>query len=167
MQYDDIADSGLFHKKTGLTFFFFHYAKYTNNKSYRDFAIELTNDSIRQVRQDNDTGYVTGLFGVEVGVEYLIQNDFIKTDTNKIFNNFDNKIFHETVYGNRTDVSFFTGLSGLGRYLFFRITSHCTPEKMNRMLNLLYRKVDTPIIAGFDTDIVVVPEQIVETVEQI
>jgi len=34
-------------------------------------------------------------------------------------------------------------------------------------LNQLYRKVDTPIIAGWDTDILVAPEQIVKTVEQI
>ena len=34
-------------------------------------------------------------------------------------------------------------------------------------MNLLYRKVDTPIIAGWDTDALVSAEQIIDTVEQI
>ena len=36
-----------------------------------------------------------------------------------------------------------------------------------KCLNLLYKKVDTPIIAGCDVDALVAPEQIVDTVEQI
>ena len=34
-------------------------------------------------------------------------------------------------------------------------------------MNLLYPKVDTPIVAGWDTDALVAPEQIVDTVEQV
>ena len=36
-----------------------------------------------------------------------------------------------------------------------------------RCMNLLYRKVDTPVIAGWDVDALVSPEQIVDTVEQV
>ena len=131
-----VADSGLLYGKMGIAVFFFHYARFTGNQSYRDRAVELTNSSIReQVRQQQMVDYANGLAGIGVGIEYLSQNDFIKVDTNKILKKFDRMIFSSIIFGSRTDVSLFTGLSGLGRYLLFRVAGHGANDEHIGTLN--------------------------------
>ena len=126
----DVSDSGLMYGKMGIAVFFFHYERFTGDKLYRDRAIELINNSVQeQIRQQHIVDYANGLAGVGTGVEYLAQNDYIKVDTNNFFRKFDKRIFVATVYGGRTDSSLFTGLSGLGRYLLFRVVGQAANDE--------------------------------------
>jgi lantibiotic modifying enzyme len=123
-QYSNVSSPGLLHGKMGQMIFFFHYERYTGDQSYKDHAISLMSDLKKQINQQPVINYADGLAGIGTGIEYLLQNDFIKGDTNKILKNFDKQIFGATVFGDHTDSSLFTGLSGLGRYLLFRVTGH-------------------------------------------
>ena len=53
------------------------------------------------------------------------------------------------------------------RIRYFFEEDQCPVFQHTLYLNHLYRKVNTPIVAGWDTDILVAPKQIVDTVEQV
>ena len=133
-----ISNPGLLHGKMGLVVFFLHYAKYTGDKSYEDYATVLM-DSIQDIiMQQHVINYADGLAGIGIAVEYLTQNNFVEVNTNEVLGHFDKKIFLETVYGDRKNAGLFTGLSGLGRYFLFRVTGDCT--KGNH-IGTLYNKM--------------------------
>jgi len=160
MQPAIVSDSGLMYGKTGIAVFFFHYAHYTGDKSLRTYAIELINGCIREQKQQYNVGYANGWAGIGTAVEYLVQNDLVRSDTNKLCKRFDKGIFHEVVNGDRTDVSLFVGLSGLGRYVLYRIAGHgASDEQITWLTNkmLLIHIIDTierkiPDLKGSEQD---------------
>jgi len=131
MQYDNTdSDIGLFYGNMGIAIFLFHYARFTGDQTYREKAVMMTNNCIREaIRQHSRYDYANGLAGVGTGVEYLIQNDFVKADANRVLKKFDKIVFRYTVYGKRNDAGLFTGYSGLGRYLLFRVAGQCNNDE--------------------------------------
>ena len=123
-----VSNPGLLHGKTGVVVFLFHYARYTGNKSYEDYAMALMDSMQQQIQQQYTTNYAEGLAGIGVAIEYLAQNGFIEDNTNEALENFDRVMMSATIFGDHTDVSLFTGLSGLGRYLLFRVAGHCAND---------------------------------------
>ena len=121
----DVSDPGLMHGKMGLVIFFFHYARYTGDHSFKDRAMELMNCIQEQIQKEHVMNYADGLAGIGTGIEYLAQNSFMEVDTNDVLEELDRVIFMATVFGNHADISLFTGLSGLGRYLLFRVFGRC------------------------------------------
>lgn len=53
------------------------------------------------------------------------------------------------------------------RIHYFYEEDSCSIFQHTRCMNLLYPKVDTPIIAGWDVDALAPPKQIIDTVEQV
>ena len=128
---DDSVDSdyGLFYGKMGIAVFLFHYARFASDQSYREKAVLMINSCIKEAfLQHHNFNYANGWAGVGTGIEYLVQNDFVNAETNKVLEKIDKIIFYYTVHGNRSDASLFTGLSGLGRYLLFRIDRQCAND---------------------------------------
>ena len=138
----DVSGSGLLYGKMGLVVFFFHYARYTGDNSFEDYAMVLM-DSIReQIQQQHVINYADGLAGIGVAVEYLAQNNFVEVDTHEVLEDFDKKVTFESVYGDRIHADLFTGLSGLGRYFLFRVTGHCANDNhigtLNNKMSLIH-----------------------------
>lgn len=134
----DVTDAGpgLLYGNMGIAVFFFHYARFTGNQSYRDHAVVLTNRCIKnQTWPQCSINYSNGLAGIGAGVEYLAQNGYIKADTNKALKGFDQCIFFSAVYGDRSDASLYTGLAGLGRYSLFRIAGQGANDDHIGILN--------------------------------
>lgn len=71
---------GLYDGKTGSVIFFFHYAKYTNNNLYEDFAIELLNDILEDIEHDTNINFDNGLSGIGWAINYLVHTGFIDID---------------------------------------------------------------------------------------
>jgi len=129
---------GLLHGTMGVVVFFFHCARHTGDISYEDHAMRLLENIQQQILEEHTMGYADGLAGIGAAFEYLAQNDFLEIDTNDILEEFDRAIFRAIIFGDRTDVSFHTGLSGLGRYLFFRVTGD---GANNRHIGILDNKM--------------------------
>ena len=125
MQHDVAGlNPGLLHGKMGLVVFFVHYARYTGDPLFENHAMALMDNIQEQILRQNDMTYASGLAGIGTGIEYLVQNNFLEADTNEVLEDFDQYIFEATVFGDHTDVSLFTGLTGLGRYSLFRIAGN-------------------------------------------
>ena len=121
----NIPGLGLLKGKMGVVIFFYHYARFTGDKSYAEHAMKLM-DMIQEqlLVMDPKTGYADGLAGIGAAIEYLVQNHFIEGDTDEILEDFDSHIFKATIFGDHADCSLSTGITGLGRYLLFRIAGN-------------------------------------------
>jgi len=117
----NVSNPGLIYGKMGLAVFYFHYARYTGDQSFEEYAMILMEKLQEQIQQQHTINYRDGLAGIGTGIEYLVRNGFLEADTNEVLEDLDKEIFRATVFGNHADVSLFTGLSGLGRYLLFRV----------------------------------------------
>lgn len=123
-----INEPGLFYGKMGVVIFFAHYYQYTNERMYIDFAGELLDEIFEEIDENTPICFDKGLCGIGWGVEYLLQNKFMKGDSNEILNDIDNKVM-ELDPIKIINKSVKTGLEGILYYINIRLMSPC--EKNN------------------------------------
>ena len=112
---------GLWYGKTGMAVFLFHYGRYSGNKQFDDYAIEMISSIQEGLHWGSEVNYKNGLAGIGAGIEYLSQNGFLDIDTNEILEDFDPRIRDEILYRKHDNKSLGMGLCGLGQYLLYRI----------------------------------------------
>ena len=71
---------GLVHGKMGIAVFFFHYALYTGNELFADYAMDLIGETLNQIHVNSPADYEKGIAGIGVGIDYLIRNDFLNVE---------------------------------------------------------------------------------------
>lgn len=118
-------DVGLFHGKMGIILFFAHYARYTGNHLFDDFAGELLNEVYENVTEALPINLESGLCGIGWGTGYLIQNGFLEGNADEILKEIDHKIMEQDLKRMK-DRSLPTGLLGIGCYIDQRL---CVPRK--------------------------------------
>ena len=123
---------GLKKGKMSEALFFFHYAKYTGNKIYEDYAFDLINEITGLIHKKTPVDYETGLAGIGAGIEYLAQNGFIKANTDDVLEEIEEQIYLAIPYETDGKV-----LAGIGHYLLFRIRN---PESCDAKLTTLENK---------------------------
>lgn len=84
---------GLLNGKMGIAVFFYHYARYTGNKIFEDFAGELIEQVLKEIHINSSVDFSSGLAGIGWGVEYLIKNGFAEAVDENILDELDNSIF--------------------------------------------------------------------------
>ena len=58
----------------GIAIFFFHYAQYTNNMLFADYAMDLIDQILNQLHVNSPANYKKGIAGIGVGLDYMIIN---------------------------------------------------------------------------------------------
>jgi hypothetical protein len=81
--------NGLSQGKMGIVIFLFHYARYTDNISYEDTAYTLIEDLQASLSNLSSLNYADGLTGMGVGIEYLVQQQFLDADTDEVLEDLD------------------------------------------------------------------------------
>jgi len=117
-----VPDIGLYHGKMGIALFFVHYARYTGNMLYDDFAVELLNEINRQIHPDIPFTFESGMCGIGWGIDYLLENKFMAGNPNEILVEIDEKIM-ELNLKRINDFSLKTGLAGILLYIKKRTQS--------------------------------------------
>lgn len=87
-------DPGLFNGRMGMVIFFFHYARYTANEWYENFAGEILDDIYEDITDDMPLGLTNGICGVGWGMLYLIQQGFVEGEVDEVLEMIDRKIAH-------------------------------------------------------------------------
>lgn len=111
---------GLVHGKMGIAIFFFHYAQYTNNILFADYAMDLIGEILNQLNVNSRANYKKGIAGIGVGIDYMIRNDFLDTEDD-ICEDFDGIMYRAVKYDPWQDFSEYNGLTGYGRYWMTRL----------------------------------------------
>ena len=111
---------GLIHGKIGLSIFFFHYARYSHNILFSNYAIELINEIQNQIHINSSADYERGIAGIGIGIDYLIQNNFLVAE-NDIYEDLDQRMKRAVLYDPWQNFSLYNGLIGYGRYWLSRL----------------------------------------------
>lgn len=88
---------GLFNGKMGLCIYFYHQARYSENKDYQKFAVKLLESIYNQINNFLPIDVENGIMGICSGIIYLIDNKFVNGNPNSILKDLDDKIF-STLY---------------------------------------------------------------------
>lgn len=111
---------GLYHGKMGIVLFFAHYARYTENSLYEDFAGELLSEIYEEILDGLPVDLENGLCGIGWGVLYLLQNGFMEGDPDDILDDIDKKVMERNLC-RITDLSLENGLEGICCYVNKRL----------------------------------------------
>lgn len=112
--------SGLVNGKIGIAVFFFHYAKVTGNTLFADYAMDVIGEMLNQIHVNSSADYEKGIGGIGVGIDYLIQNNFLIVEED-ICEDFDQRMVRAVMYDPWEDFSQYNGLTGYGRYWITRL----------------------------------------------
>lgn len=118
----ELNDIGLFYGKMGILIFFEHYAKYTSQSVYEDFAGYMFDEICDDIQENMPIGLSNGLCGIGWGIEYLIQNDFVKGDSGEILLELDRKVLEYNLT-KMQDVTLEKGVIGLLNYIYMRVNN--------------------------------------------
>ncbi|GHU83031.1 hypothetical protein FACS189415_4530 [Bacteroidia bacterium] len=113
--------------KMGIVIFLFHYARHTENTLYEDIAYSLIEELQSSLSEHFSLNYANGLTGIGVGIEYLVQHQFIDTDTDEILEDFD-LILDKQLRERKLYLSLQTVMD-IKRYFFVR---HNNPQTKKR-----------------------------------
>lgn len=67
------ACPGLLHGKLGIAIFFFHYARFTGEELFDEYAWDLVVAMQEQLHANYRPDYEWGIAGIGVGIDYLIR----------------------------------------------------------------------------------------------
>lgn len=112
--------SGLVYGKMGISVFFFHYAQYTNNMLFADYALDLIGEIQNQIHVNSPADYEKGIAGIGIGIDYLIRNNFLIVEDD-IYEDFDQRMLRAVMYDPWLGFSLYDGLVGYGRYWISRL----------------------------------------------
>jgi hypothetical protein len=113
-------DLGLLYGKMGIALCFFEYGRHTDCKVYTDIGGELLDNIWEQSHSELSPYFDSGLSGIGWSIEYLLQNNFIKGDSNDICEEIDRKVMQINLQY-LDDNTLETGLEGFYYYISARM----------------------------------------------
>ena len=81
----------------GIAILFFHYAQYTNNMLFADYAMDLIDQILNQLHVNSPANYKKGIAGIGVGFDYMIRNNFLDIEDD-ICEDFDGRMYRAVKY---------------------------------------------------------------------
>lgn len=121
-------NQGLFHGKMGIVLFFCHYARYSGNSDYDDFAGELMEEIYEDINTSMSIDFESGLSGIGWGCLYLFNRGFMKGDINETLADIDLRIMEQDP-ARIKDFSFRKGLGGISHYVCCRLNANLLSGK--------------------------------------
>lgn len=94
---------GLYYGKMGLCVYFFEIGKITSQETYTAFAELLLDEVIEDLPNTLAVDIETGLSGICLAINYLIEKKFIEGDPNSIFKDCDGRIMHSLLFNKTFD----------------------------------------------------------------
>lgn len=112
---------GLYHGKMGIVLFFAHYARYTDNLVYQEYAGDLLDEIFEDIHAGITLDFENGLSGIGWGLLYLLKNHFIEGDPDDVLFDIDQRMM-EINLSRVVDKSVERGLGGYLSYLLERLS---------------------------------------------
>lgn len=124
---------GLFSGKMGICIYFYHQARLTQNRKYEKFAEKLLDSIYRQVHTEMPIDIENGLAGICYGINYLIEENFVKGNVNSILKELDDRIFRSLNFNSLSNNSIIRIeniklILGISFYFSMRLNNHNLDE---------------------------------------
>lgn len=132
---------GLAQGKTGIAVFFFHYARYTGNPLFTDYALDLLGEMQNQIHAYSPADYEKGIAGIGVGIDYLIRHGFLDAEED-LFEDFDQRMVRAVRYDPWPDFSLYDGLTGYGRYWISRLRRQPLYGQAQECVNCIVEQIE-------------------------
>lgn len=116
-----LKNLGLFHGKMGIVLFFMHYAQYTGNAIYEEYAGDLLDEIFEDIHAGLTLDFENGLSGIGWGFLYLLKNHFVEGDPDEVLSEIDQRMM-EINLSRVVDKSVECGLGGYLYYLSERLS---------------------------------------------
>ncbi|WP_439490435.1 lanthionine synthetase LanC family protein [Algoriphagus sp.] len=85
---------GLLNGKLGLSIYFYHLARKTENKEFQEIADSLVGEIFEKLTEAKlATDFENGLAGIAYGISYLVKTDFVEADLDDTLGDLDDRIF--------------------------------------------------------------------------
>ncbi len=110
---------GLISGKMSAVIFYFHYARFTRDNSYNEVAMALLDEIQSQLTNYTDKSYRSGLAGIGIAFDYLIENDFIEAEDD-FLDDIDKALYYAFIKEPNTGFSLYDGLTGHAWYWLCR-----------------------------------------------
>jgi len=148
------SNHGLMHGNIGLSIFFYHLSRNTNNPEYENIADDLLDKAFENMSTSYSADFENGLAGIGWGIEYLVQNNFAEGITDEILEVADNKIFRVLNENSYLSFELTNGLAGYLFYLINRLKNKKPPISMAQQINhelfiLTINKIDEMVTVQF------------------
>ena len=113
-------DIGLFNGRMGMVLFYFHYARYTGNSLYEDFAMILLESIYEEISVETPIGLARGLSGIGWGILHLHNHHFIEGFIDDTLVEVDRKVSEYHLL-RMNGLSLESGFEGIALYLSDRL----------------------------------------------
>jgi hypothetical protein len=148
------SNHGLMHGNIGMSIFFYHLSRNTNNPDYENIADDLLDKAFENMTTSTSVDFENGLAGIGWGIEYLIQNKFADGITDEILEEADNKVFRLLSENIHPSFELSNGLMGYLFYLIYRLKNKDIPlstaQRINReLLIVAINKLDELVTTQF------------------
>lgn len=147
---------GLVHGKMGIAIFFFHYARFADNELFADYAMDVIGETLEQIHVNSPSDYEKGVAGIGVGINYLIQNNFLSIEDD-ICEDFDQRMVRAVTNDPWPDFTQYSGLIGSGRYWITRLRYPAPAIQAQECLSNIAAQIDeriTDISTAEQTDVI-------------
>lgn len=115
-----------------------------NKEHNQDKALDIIKSVISNYDKDIYPDYSQGLAGIGYGIQYMINNGYIKGNADEILKNFDKYLFSNVHFYLHTDLSHTTGLVGIASYFMARLEDKNASD--NNIQTLICKSVILTII---------------------
>lgn len=117
-----VNNIGLLNGKLGVSIYFFHLARETENELHQEFAEKLVDEVYTVVsRGHTPPDFENGLAGIAWGIEYLVHNGFVEADTDTVLSDPDDRIYRHIVTAKDLQMEVQEGIMGYMLYILARL----------------------------------------------
>lgn len=158
---------GLIHGKMGIAVFFFHYAQYTGNMMFADYAIDLIGEIQNQIHINSPADYERGIAGIGIGIDYLIRQKFLLVKED-ICEDFDPRMIRAVMHDSWPGFGLYKGVIGYGQYWISRLRYPASIVQAYKCINYIIEQLEwnwvdisseeQTDVCGFLFDLQCVPE---------
>jgi len=131
---DKSNGSGLYQGLMGICISYFILSKVTGEQRYRKTAFKYLNKVQQSIPAIDDLGFANGLAGIGWGVEWLVQNGFIKANTENVLEDFDDTLYTSVLYSKDFTLSLADGSIGKALYYLYRMQANNPHKRRYRVV---------------------------------
>lgn len=127
---------GLLKGQTGLSLTYFLLSDLFPDTDFKEHANQLLDQVSENICDVKGIDFENGLAGIGWGIEWMIQNGYIKADANEVLEELDDELYKSVVGSKSPNISLENGAIGKAMYFYKRLNTQTYQSMHNRYRNI-------------------------------